>query len=69
MLYVYQHGSKGVKGGVGMSFGLFFRSCCHVKEVSKSTGQLIEADHDFGLLERIKGKRKEFLAGRITTKD
>ncbi len=52
-----------------MSFGLVFRSCCHVKGVSKSTGQLIEPEHDIGLLQRTKGKLEDFLAGRTTTKD
>ena len=37
-LTFFQHGHKGVKSDVGMSFGLVFRSCSHVKEVSKSTG-------------------------------
>jgi hypothetical protein len=40
-----------------------------LKEVSKSTGQLIEAEHDFGLIERTKGKLEDFLAGKTTTKD
>ena len=68
-LTFFQHGSKGVVSDVGMSFGLFFTSCHHVKEVSKSTGQLIEPEHDIGLLQRTKGKLEDFLAGRTTTKD
>ena len=40
-----------------------------LKEVSKSTGQLIEPEHDIGLLQRTKGKLEDFLAGRTTTKD
>ena len=68
-LTFFQHGCKGVKSDVGMSFGLVFRSCCHVKEVLKSTGQLIDPEHDIGLLQRTKGKLEDFLAGRTTTKD
>ena len=68
-LTFFQHGSKGVESDIGMSFGLVFRSCCHVKEVTKSTGQLIEAEHNIGLLQRTKGKLEDFLAGRTTTKD
>jgi hypothetical protein len=68
-LTFFQHGSKGVESDVGMSFGLVFRSCCHVKEVSKRTGQLIEPEHDIGLLRRTKRKLEDFLAGRTTTKD
>ena len=62
-LTFFQHGCKGVKSDVGMLFGLVFRSCCHVKEVSK------EPEHDIGLLQRTKGKLEDFLAGRTTTKD
>ena len=68
-LTFFQHGSKGVESDVGMLFGLVFRSCCHVKEVLKSTGQLIDPEHDIGLLQRTKGKLEDFLAGRTTTKD
>jgi hypothetical protein len=58
-----------VKGDVGMSFGLIFRSCCHVKEKSKCSGKLKEAEADVGLPERDKGKLDDFLDGRTARKD
>ena len=68
-LTFFQHGSKGVESDVGMLFGRVFRSCCHVKEVSMRTEQLIEPEHDVGLLQSSKGNFEDFLAGRTTTKD
>ena len=68
-LTFFQHGCKGVKSDVRMSFGLIFRSCCHVKEVSKNTGQLIEQNMTLGCYKVLRGNLKIFLAGRTTTKD
>lgn len=47
--------------------GLAFRSCCHVKDVSKSIELLMEAEKDDGLLERTMGKLNDFLAERTIT--
>jgi hypothetical protein len=48
VLCAFKHGSKAEEGDVGMSFDLVFRLCCHVKEVSKSTGKLMEAEKMLG---------------------
>jgi hypothetical protein len=59
-LTFFQHGSKGVEGDVGMSFGLGFGSCCHVKKSIKEYWTADGSGKYVGLIGRTKGKLNDF---------